>query len=60
MARIFKKTSVNTRIGEELDKQIRLLMNKNNIGYVDASRELAKLTENLKGRRLKLFKEVQF
>lgn len=46
------------RISYELDEQIQKIMKKNSIKYIDASKEIAKLTDKLNGK--KIFKEIKF
>lgn len=46
------------RISDELDRKLQDLAIKNNIKYIDASREMAKVSDKVKNRRI--FKEIKF
>ena len=48
------------RIDVDLDLQIKDLAKRNNLKFTQASRELAKMTEKLKGKRLREVKEIVF
>lgn len=53
-----KRIGIVTRIPWELDQQIKDYATKNNIKFADAGREIAKLNNILKGK--KVFREIKF
>ena len=53
-----KNRGIVRRISPDLDIQIRELTIKNNLKYVDGSKEAADLLKKLRGK--KLFKEINF
>lgn len=46
------------RVSVDLDSQIRELAKKNNLKYIEASEELARMTRRFSGR--KVFREIKF
>lgn len=53
----FERSKI-VRISSELDRQIKDIMNKNNMKYVDASKDIAKLAAKFNGKSI--FKEIKF
>ena len=54
-----KKNSVLKRIDSDMEKQIKQLAQKNDMTFVQASREMAKLNK-LKFKDKELLKEIRF
>lgn len=48
------------RISDELDLTIKNLSIKNNIKYIEASREISKLSSILRNNKNKIYKEIKF
>lgn len=51
-----ERKSINMRIAEELEKEIKSFAENNDIGITQASREIARVIKNFKGNKIRELK----
>jgi len=55
-----KKRTKLARISPELDSEIKWVSNKNDISFVEASRDLGKILMSIRVRKVPIKKEIKF